>query len=137
MACTWIVVADSSRARFFSVASRAEPLNEVHCMAHVESRSHAHDDFGDQANLSQGGHAQDAHTNQKQHEAAVFARQIAVFLEQGRVRRDFNNLILVAAPHFLGVLRHSLNSHVYDYISNELDKNLVMASEAEIRRQVF
>ena len=138
MSCTWIVVADSSRARFFSMKSRLEPLTEIHCMTHLESRSHAYDDSNEHhGNLGQGGHTFESHTDLKHNEAAVFAKQIADMLEQGRVKQSFNNLILVAPPAFLGALRHGINDHVHDYISDSLAKNLVTENEAVIRSYLF
>ena len=138
MSCSWIVVADSCRARFFAMKSRLEPLTEMQCMSHVESRGHAYDDFDEyHGNHGQAGQAFAAHTNQKHHEATVFAKQIAEILERGRIKQGFNNLILVAPPAFLGALRQNINDHVTDYISDSLDKNLVTENEAVIRSHLF
>ena len=138
MSYTWIVVADSSRARFFSMKNRLDSLTEIQCMSHVESRGHFYDDYDEyHGNLGQGGHRSDTHGDLKQNEAAVFAKQIAGRLELGRVKHEFNNLILVAPPAFLGALRHSISDHVFDYISESLDKNLVMEHEEVIRHHLF
>ncbi|MDD2738414.1 MAG: host attachment protein [Methylomonas lenta] len=138
MLCTWIVVADSSRARFFSMKNRLDPLTEIQCMSHLESRGHAYDDFDEyHGSLGQGDHTFETHSDLKQSEADVFAKQIADRLEQGRVKHEFNNLILVAPPAFLGALRHGINDHVFDYISNSVDKNLVVEREEVIRHHLF
>lgn len=142
MSGTWIVVADSSRARFFSLVSRREPLQELEGMVHAEGRMYGRDEVSDRQGGIAGGHGEGDHTFEaptdlKHHEAEVFARQIAEKLEQGRVDHTYNKLILVAAPAFLGTLRHVLNQHVLDLVSNSLDKNLVAENEAEIREHLF
>jgi protein required for attachment to host cells len=141
MSGTWIVVADSSRTRFFSWASRNEPLQEQEGMVHAEGRMRGQDAISDrQGGLAggqgEGGHPFEAPTDLKHHEAEVFAKQIADKLEHGRVNHDYHKLILVAPPAFLGTLRQALNSHVSELVSSSLDKNLVAEDEAVIREHI-
>lgn len=142
MSFTWVVVADSSKARFFSLEGRSEPMQEMEGMVHTEGRMRDQDEISDrQGGLAgghgEGGHAFEAPTDLKQHEAEVFARQIAAKLEHGRVNHALNKLILVAPPAFLGTLRQALNEHVQELVSLSLDKNLVAESEAEIRGHIL
>ncbi|MBS4052895.1 MAG: host attachment protein [Methylomonas sp.] len=142
MSLTWVLVADSSKARFFSLASRTEPMQEMEGMVHSEGRMRDQDETSDrQGGLAgghgEGGHAFEAPTEPKQHEAEVFAKQIADKLEHGRVDHAYNKLVLVAPPAFLGTLRHTLNEHIQELVSHSLDKNLVEESEAEIRGHIF
>lgn len=142
MAGTWVVVADSSKARFFTYASRNEPMQEHEGMLHAEGRMKDQDEISDkQGGLAgghgEGGHAFEAPTDLKQHEAEVFAKQIADKLEHGRVNHDYDKLILVAPPAFLGVLRQAINDYVADKVSNSLDKNLVSETEAVIREHIL
>lgn len=142
MSDIWIVVADSSRARFFTLVSRREPLQELDDMVHTEGRMYEREEVSDRQGGIAGGHGEGDHTFEaptdlKHHEAEVFARQIAEKLEQGRVNHTYNNLILVAAPAFLGVLRGVLNEHIQGLVSNSIHKNLVAESEAVIREHVL
>lgn len=141
MSVTWVVVADSSRARFFEFVSRSEPLLEMEDMAHAESRLRDQDEVSDkQGGLAgghgEGGHAFEAPTDIKHHEAEIFAKQIATKLEHGRVNHDYDQLILVAAPAFLGALRQALNDHVNALIKKSLDKDLVAEKEIVIREHI-
>jgi hypothetical protein len=82
MSSTWVVVTDSSRARFFLMESRNEPLTELEDMTHATTRLHEREIISDrQGNLAgghgEGGHAFEAPTDLKQHELEVFAKQIA------------------------------------------------------------
>ena len=139
---TWIVVADSGRARFFACTAKHEPLNEFDGMVHLESRMRESDELSDRQGGIAGGHGEGDHTfeaptDHKYHEAENFARQIAGKLEHGRVNREYKALILIAAPAFLGILRQTVDSHVLNMVSNSLDKNLVAESEEVIREHLF
>lgn len=141
MSGTWVVVADSSRARFFVLESRSQPMQELEGMAHAESRMRDQDEVSDkQGGLAgghgEGGHAFEAPTDIKHHETEVFAKQIAEKLEHGRVNNDYAKLILIAAPVFLGILRQALNEHVANLVSSSLDKNLVAEKENVIREHI-
>ena len=142
MSGKWVVVADSSRARFFLLENRTEPMQELEDMLHAEGRMRGQDEESDrQGGLAgghgEGGHAFEAPTDLKHHEAEIFAKQIADKLEQGRVNHDYDKLILVAAPAFLGALRQALNEHVQALVSSSLDKNLVGEDEAAIRAHIL
>jgi len=142
MTGTWVVVSDSSRARFFTLTSKSEPMQELEDMSHAESRMRNQDEVSDkQGGLAgghgEGGHAFEAPTDIKQHEVEIFAKQIADKLEDGRVNHAFNKLILVAPPAFLGALRQAMNDHLVNLVSKSLDKNLVAENETAIREHVF
>ncbi|MDD2761720.1 MAG: host attachment protein [Methylomonas sp.] len=142
MPVTWVIVADSSRARFFSLTSRTGPLQELEGMTHPEGRMRNQDEASDkQGGLAgghgEGGHAFEAPTDLKHHEAEVFARQIADKLEHGRVGNDYDKLILLAPPAFLGALRKALNDHVANLVYATVDKDLVAENEAVIRQHIL
>ncbi|MGY6278162.1 host attachment protein [Methylomonas sp. MgM2] len=142
MADTWVVVADSSRARFFTFVSKHEAMQEQEGMVHAEGRLRDQDEVSDkQGGLAgghgEGGHAFEAPTDLKHHDADVFAKQIADRLEHGRVNHDYDQLILVAPPAFLGALRHALNDQVTNLVSSSFDKDLLTETEAAIRDHIF
>ncbi len=142
MQATWIIVADSSSARFFSTADPQLPLDEFDALIHAEGRIAEHDALCDRQGGIAGGHGEgdhafEARTDFKHHEAQVFARQIGDRLEQGRVNHSYQQLILVAPPAFLGVLRQTLNDQVLKMLSASLDKHLVDQTEAVIRQHIF
>lgn len=142
MSMFWIIVADSSRARFFAALHPSEAMNELADMVHVEGRLHDRDNVSDRPGGIAGGHGEGGHTFEaptdlKHHEMAVFARQIAERLETSRVNHDFDKLVLVAPPAFLGTLRDALNDRLRDLVYDSIDKHLVTADESEIRAHVF
>ena len=139
---TWVVVADSSRARIFKAETALGPLQELATLAHPEGRLHAHELTSDLPGRAfdssgQGGrHAMEQNLDPKENEALKFARQIAGYLENGQNENQFARLVLVAAPKFLGHLRQSLSDRVVALVSQEIDKNLVQQSAEDIRRHL-
>ncbi len=72
----------------------------------------------------------------KKHESKQFARIVSHELDSGRNRNEFANLIIVAAPSFLGLLREQLSSESIKSITLELDKNLTQKKPDEIRNHL-
>ncbi|MEJ2361830.1 MAG: host attachment protein [Gammaproteobacteria bacterium] len=139
MAYIWVVVTDSTRARIFSADSSSAALTESESLASPEGRLHDRDMTSDlpgrsfDSNKAGGRHAMEPTTDPKQELAVEFARTIARHLEAGRVKRDFEQLVLVAAPSFLGLLREQLNNSCRKLVAYELNKNLVQHTPEEIR----
>jgi protein required for attachment to host cells len=66
-----------------------------------------------------------------------FALRIAAQLEAARVGRQFSDLVLVAEPRFLGVLKKALSAPLLGAVSHEVPAEYINRSEAELRRDIF
>ncbi|TAN47229.1 MAG: host attachment protein [Methylococcaceae bacterium] len=140
MATTWILTAESSRAIIYAMESRIKPLKEIESLDHPEGRAREQDLTSDRPGRTVdavGRHAVGKEVDPKRHEAQLFALRLAERLDQGRTHGQFNHLILIAPPEFLGILRHSLNDQTLKLVSQSLDKNLVQKSELAVRNQLF
>jgi protein required for attachment to host cells len=138
MKAAWILVANNSNARIFTAETPSSPLTEVEDFSHSESRFHDRELTTDLPGKIKnaggiGGHAFEQPTDPKKHEAQVFARALADTLEAAHNNDKFRQLLLIAEPSFLGLLRDELPDAVKKTVSFELDKNLVKADAAEIR----
>ena len=138
---TWVVVADSCRARIFLAESPVAPLVELKAFENPQGRMHDRDITSDLPGRSfdskgSGRHAMEPHTDPKHETVVEFARQIAAHLDTGRKNRDYEQLAIVAAPSFLGLLREQLNGQLAKLVSYELDKNLSQMDAAEIRKHM-
>lgn len=125
---TWIVVADSARARIFKRDGRWQQLDEFQDLAHPESRLHNGDlrtgGRGEQQESTrQSSHASDWGNSPAETEAIRFAQEVARALRQGRKEGAYEKLVLVAAPAFLGRLRDKLDPATAHCVVQELDKN--------------
>lgn len=135
---TWIVVADSARARIFKRSGRWQELDELRGMCHPESRLHHGDlktgwEGATQESVGHGSHQPDWETTPFEKEATRFAQEIAQVLHHGRNQNAFEKLVLIAAPAFLGRLREKLDRPTAGCVVQELDKNWARHPAAEIR----
>lgn len=138
MTYTWVVVADSTRARIFDAESASAGLSEVETLMHPEGRMHDRDITSDLPgrsfdSLGHARHAMELPTDPKHELAIEFARTIARHLDAARVKKDYEQLVIVAAPTFLGLLRDQLNNTCRKLVAFELNKHLVQQTPEEIR----
>ena len=137
-----IVVADSSRARVFTTDSPSSPLKEIETMAHPEGRMHEQDmvsdlpgkDFGQGDGA--GGHAYQDETDPKQQEVIDFAKRTADYLDDARKANKLDQLLIVAAPAFLGELRKQMSEQANECVVFESAKNLTQHSLEDIRNHL-
>jgi protein required for attachment to host cells len=142
MTKTWVLVADASRARIFSLESHQDSLHEIATLTHPESRLHEHELTTDRPGRTfdssgQGGrHAMEQKSSPKRQEALSFARSIGARLESARIAGDFGHLVLVAGPPFLGLLREQLSDEIRKHVTLEIDKELTTLDAAELRSRL-
>lgn len=140
---TWILVADSSRARLFMADTASSPLVELETFTHPASRQHEQDITSDLPGRQNGkglngsfAHAMTQETDPKKQEAINFAREMATYLNKAHGKNKFKQLIIVAAPNFLGLLRDNLNDSTRRTMTLQLDKNLTQQNAQEIRKHL-
>jgi len=141
---TWILICDASRARLL----REEPKGgyvQVDDFEHVESRAHARDLMADAQGrkpngtsggmglvsapgmgtgttyLGRPGAAPD--TDPKEVEAQKFARMLADRLEKSLNEHEFESLVVVAPPQFLGLIKSTVSVQVSKRIEETIDKD--------------
>jgi len=135
---TWVVTADSSRARILEAKNRNGALVEVEALVRPESRLHGQDLLSDGPGRAfdsggQGRHAMGTKIDVKQQEAIRFAKEVSEVLSAGHNHGRFDKLYIVAAPAFLGLLRDSLHGPLQHLVAGEVDKNLASHGVEEIR----
>jgi protein required for attachment to host cells len=135
---TWVLVADSARARFFTTDTPKGPLTEFEDLVHPEARAHARDLTSDRPGRAvdrggQGRHPMGSINAAKEHEAEEFARAIASRLEAGRKAGQFEQVVLVAPPDFLGLLRKAISHSTAKLISCEITKSVARRTPDAIR----
>jgi len=134
----WVVVADASRARIFTVESRNGVLKEQRDYMHAESRMKGQDLETDSQGRSfdsggQGRHAMGKEVGVREREAETFAREICEEINKAGKTGRFEKIYLVASPQFLGNLRSHLDHSLKSMIAGEVDKNLVNHDSSDIR----
>ncbi len=140
MKSTWILVADNTRARFFTAETPSSALEEIDDLMHSEGRLHdkemTTDLPGKIKNADGSGHAFEQPTDPKKHEADNFANRVAQHIESAHNTKKFEQLLIIAEPSFLGLLRKHLPDHIKTHVNFELDKNITGLSAADIRKHL-
>jgi len=140
MKLTWILVADSSRARIFTADTPSSPLEEIEDFSHTEGRLHDREITSDLPgkikSAGAGGHTFEQPTDPKKHEADVFAHRVAQYLEDAHNAHRFDQLLIVASPSFLGLLRNQLPEQIKKLVRFELNKDITLLSAADIRQHL-
>lgn len=136
MTTTWILVANSSSAKLFMNAGPKKGLTKVKEFDHAASRSKAAELVSDRPGHNQGhGNGRGAYnppTTPKQHEADQFALELTKELEHGRTTHQFQRLILVVAPGFMGLLNGHLNGHLGQLVTDRFEKDYTKANDKEL-----
>lgn len=141
MADTWILVADSSRARLFEIARDDPALKEVAAFTNPEGRMAQRDLVHDRLprvneSMGRSRHAIEPHTTLKQKSTDQFVRRLSRELEQGHAAHSYKNLVLVAAPRFMGALHGALDDALRKCVVAEVKRNLTPMSPAKIREHL-
>jgi len=145
----WVVVADEAIARFLTTTDVPGELDAVEALtdpaAHArECELHVNDagrrggrvssDSGRGAGNGSGvaSVTASAGDDNRHLEAQAFARRVAQHLSMALQHKRYASLRIVAAPRFLGALRGELDAAVKAIVVEEIDKDLIHMSDADI-----
>ncbi|MDD9971048.1 MAG: host attachment protein [Myxococcales bacterium] len=126
----WIVVAHRAGARFLVQDPKSRRLQLVEQRDHPEGRMRSGQldtDAPGTASMkgSQGGaHPMAREQSAHDREAANFARELADALRGYRAENRFGELVLVAEPGFLGMLREALDGPTSACVAGTIRKDL-------------
>jgi protein required for attachment to host cells len=136
MSTTWILIANSSHANLYqthkgllfgSNGHAAEKMCLLQSFDHVESRKKISELVSGKAGKYQcrtSGHGSYSEaTDPKTVEAMRFARELAEFLDSGRVEDEYDDLIIVAPPHFQGLLQKCITQQLQKRVSRTVEKD--------------
>lgn len=139
MSKLWVIVADQSKARFFTV-SDTSTLIEVDNLVHTQARQLEQALTSDRPGRSfdsngNGSHAMGSEVDPAKQEAIRFAKQVAEHVRSAHNESRCDRILLVAGPPLLGLLRTDLKT-VSGIKISELDKNLGQYDAVEIRKHL-
>ena len=142
MGTTWILSANSSRARLFEVDPTGDAPREVADFANPAGRAHERDLRSDAAGRYYGrGERQQGHAAMKEgfgeHETERFAESLREYLDHARGENRFGQLWIVAGPSFLGELRRNFGKPLLERVELTVDKDLTMEAPRELFAHVL
>ena len=141
MTRTLVVVADRTTARLFVQAGTRGSLEPAGELDNPDGRKLSQeidtDRPGRVASRSGGPpHALERHEPAHERAAADFARKIARHLEQARNDHVFDDVLLVAEPGFLGMLRGALDSVTAKHLRGSIAHDLSHVTAADLRARL-
>jgi len=130
---TWILVCDASSGRIFKTPGPIQKIALIHQFDHPQSRNKGTDLVSDRPGSAAGVHGGvGQQANPKEVEAEHFAKEVAHYLNKGHSENAYAHLVLVAPPHFLGLIRENINKSASKVLSQSLDKDFVKLKEHDL-----
>ena len=132
-----IIVADASKARIFKSARGLQQLTEIEDFIHSESRMTDSELMSDTSRISANRRGSlQPRTFPKDHEEQAFAKQLGKHLKELYSKEPYEDLILVASPRFLGMLRNELTVSIANLVSKTIDKELIHLDKDQLLEQL-
>jgi protein required for attachment to host cells len=130
MNTVWILVCDAGKARLFETRNNNPTWHAVELLLHEESRSKASELVTDQegSRSSEGGsvhhNALAPASSPKEVEKERFAHTLVSTLDRAMRGTRFRKWVLVAPPHFLGLVKKELTGELQKHLMATVDKDL-------------
>jgi len=136
-----IVVADLAEAIFYDSTSLAAAPKEVARISDPTAHLHDRDLVTERAgrgyeSFGKARHSIEREADPRYQASMRFARRIARKLDDARRNQEFDELIVVAGPPFLGLLREKLSKPTSARVVLEVHKDLVHMPLADLRRHL-
>ena len=142
ISATWVLIANGSRGRLFSVPERNRSWTLVKEYAHPASRVSEGGLTTDQPGRAPGSvnggarSSMQSKTSPKEVEFEHFAHELATALHDGHGQQAYDRIVLVAPPHFLGLLRKTINHTVSKLIGATVDKDYLHLNDQDIHERL-
>lgn len=133
---TWIIVADASDARVFD--AEGGDLRLVRQYANPKGRARDQELVTDRPGRVEKGRGRGIHssleppTTAHETEAVRFARKLARLLGKAHERGECHWLVIVAPPHFLGLLHERLSARLCEVVIATMGKDYVKLPERDL-----
>lgn len=133
----WLVLTNASMLKIYEAKRDTKiQLALIEERYHPESRlkeSELVSDGPGKYQAMSGRGAYEAKTSAKNVEADHFAREILKVIQEGLKEQQFQSLIVVASPHFEGLLKQvfpkSLNEHIKHFITKDYTEKTIKEIE--------
>ena len=137
----WFVIANQTSVTFYSEPGD-QKFHFVDRFTNEAGREHEGDLDSDRSgrsdsSTSPGSHSLDRRHHKHEEIARRWAARISSRLNEASLKNEFEEVVLVAAPHFLGVLREELPATLLKKVIAQIPKEYNQGSDTEIREHVF
>ncbi len=141
MDITWLVIANASKAKVYSFVYLNRGLKRVAEMDHPENTLKEHDLVTDrpghyqvQGGLLRGVYGEDYSAKETNLEKS--AKELMAWLDKARMTHKYTTLVMVAPPHYLGLLKKNMSKSLETLLQRTISKDLVRVPEHELREVI-
>jgi protein required for attachment to host cells len=130
-----VINANTNICRIYHYVKYPAQLTPLHEISHPENKLKSGDMTSDRSGHYKAGAARGVyspHMEEKEIYIDNFSREIAKKLNQERINKEYDELIVIAPPHMIGLLFQHINKHVKDLIINSIEKDLLHLSDHEL-----
>lgn len=141
MKMIWILVANQAEAKIYSTERIPGSLALVGTLTHEEGAAHKRDLASDAPGrvhdrIGSARHSMEPDTGVREEERRRFVKEIVVRLQAAHKRGDFSQLVILAAPAVMGVIRRTLNGALAKTVIKEIPKGVVGQAADKIEAQL-
>jgi len=139
MSNTWVLVANAVGAKLYSTDKLGAEMSCVREFDHPESRekgSALASDKPGKVQSGRGGHGMGDTSSPKDFETERFAKELAQALDDERAANAYQHLVLVATPHFHGLLNSQLNEKTRAMVVTNINKDFTSCSERDLQARL-
>lgn len=138
---SWVLVANGSQARLFDMDGPRKSMTLVKEYAHPESRMKNEQLSSDRSGHFMSGGTQGSGSfneaiDPKSYEIERFAMELTKSLDEGRAANKFGKVVLVASPHFLGLLKQTMSEQLGKTVSHTIQKDYTAVTDRDMLEQI-
>ena len=141
MKTNWVLVANQAEAQIFSSTRLTGNLKLIKTLSHEEGAAHPRDLTSDAPGrvhdrIGFARHSMEPDTGVKEEGRRRFVKEVADWLEAAFLRGDFDQLVVLAAPAVLGVIRKTLSGTLTKAVVKEISKDVIGQGVDKIQLQL-
>jgi len=134
----WILLADRAHATIYTRNYIDGAMQQFLILEHPAAREFQHQQGADRPGRGHGSashhrYAYEDHADFPEQESVVFLRGVAAEINDAASQDEMDNVILVALPKTLAVIKSGLNEQAKSKVSAEYAKNLIGAPGYELK----
>ena len=137
----WVLVVNQAEAQIYSTNRMPGNLVLVDTLTHPEGAAHARDLVSDAPGrvhdrAGPARHSMEPDTGVKEEQRRRFVKDLVERLKTAHLQGKFDQLVLLAAPAVLGVIRKTLNGGLAKAVVKEIPKDVIGQGVDKIRAQL-
>jgi protein required for attachment to host cells len=138
---TWVIVANQAEAQIYTSRRVPWEIKLLRTLKHEEGAAHARDLLADAPGRSHdrmgpARHMMEPSTGVKQESLRRFVKEMTDVLAAAYLKNRFEQLVIMAAPAVLGVIRKNLGNGLSRSVVKEISKDVIGQGMDDLESQL-